>query len=48
MNIKSQKEWIEKTKDKNWPFTVPKNPWKVYKEKWDGFSDFVGKDDLKK
>ena len=49
LGLKSQKDWTNYKKDKNFPLNIPKKPGKVYKSNgWQGIRDWIGTTDLKK
>ena len=49
LGLKSQKDWMNYKKDKNFPLNIPKNPGRMYKSNgWEGIRDWIGTTDLKK
>ena len=42
LGLKSVTEWKELSKDKKRPSRIPANPNQVYKDKWQGWGDFLG------
>jgi hypothetical protein len=43
MNISSMADWKNLINKKNFPDNIPKTPQVVYKIKWKGWPDFLGK-----
>ena len=42
LGLKSQADWIEFTQTAQMPNDIPNNPWKVYKDKWEGWAAWLG------
>jgi hypothetical protein len=45
LNIISKTKWFEFTKTDDFPIQLPISPNIVYKSKWKGWADFLGKED---